>query len=152
MFVTLLALNLWSCSEDPDDINKIEGNGSLTFTTTGAIEMDFEDDSLSASTHAGFLIIRAEDTEENNIWLLFETSKITSWVGDHTVARLGEAVQINFNLTDGSKSFSAETGTVTVTEYTESSIKGTFAFEAKNFSNESEIISGTNGAFTASLK
>lgn len=141
----------FSCSEDPDDVNDINIEGSLSVDVTGAVDITFEDDTLAAYTHAGLLIIRAADVDDNNIWLLLDLEKITNMVGDHTVARQGEDVQINFNVTAAGQSFSAESGVVTVTEYDEETIKGFFTFEAKNFSNGSETISGTNGQFNAIL-
>lgn len=151
ILTTSLAVLFFSCSEDPNDVTKIETNGSLSVEVTGAVDLMFDDDTLAAYTHAGLLIIKATDIDENNIWLLLDLNEITNMVGDHTVARLDGEVQINFNVTEGSKSFSAESGTVTVTEYNEETIKGAFTFEAKNFSNETETISGVNGQFTASI-
>ena len=150
MLTTTMPQATFSCSEDPDDVNVIETKGSLTVDVTGSSEVMFVDDTLAAYTHSGLLIVKATDTDENNIWIMMDTKKITTMVGTHTVARLDGDVQINFNVKDGdkTKSFSAETGTVTVSEYDGKTIKGTFTFEAKNFLNQTELISGKNGKFT----
>lgn len=142
----------FSCSEDPDDVNVIESKGSLTVDVTGSSEVMFVDDTLAAYTHSGLLIVKATDTDENNIWIMFDTKKITTMVGDHNVARLNDEVQINFNMPGISTYYSAESGTVTVTEYDGQIIKGTFSFEAKNFSKQSEVISGKNGKFTGVME
>ncbi len=150
MLATAMTVSTFSCSDDPDDVNVIESKGSLTVDVSGSSEVMFVDDTLTAYTHSGLLIVKATDTDENNIWIMMDTKKITTMVGTHTVARLDGDVQINFNVKDGdkTKSFSAETGTVTVSEYDGKTIKGTFSFEAKNFSKQSEVISGKDGKFT----
>ncbi len=147
----LITLALLSCSEDPDDVKVVDQKGMLTVDISGTSTMNFEDDTLTAYTHAGLFIVKASDLEENNIWIMMDMTQIDNMIGEHTVARTGAEVQINFNLGDGSNYYSATTGVVTVTKYDETFIKGTFSFDAIDAGNASATISATNGQFDSTI-
>ncbi|WP_421892454.1 hypothetical protein [Marinoscillum sp.] len=150
--LVLVTLAQFSCSEDPDDVNVVEQKGMLTVDISGTSTINFEDDTLTAYTHAGLFIVKASDAAENNIWIMMDMTKIDNMIGEHAVATTGAEVQINFNLGDASHYYSASSGVVTVTEYDEKFIKGTFSFEAKDASDSKATVSGANGQFSSSIQ
>jgi hypothetical protein len=152
IYLFTLSFVMAACSEDPNDVVITDTDGSLTIDLSGDMNKKYEDDSLVAYTHGTYIIIRAFDIEKNDMWILLESSKVENVIGTHEVGRSDEPVQINFNYADGSHHLSSESGSVTISEYDDSHIKGTFSFEAKDFSATDVTISGTNGEFTAIIK
>ena len=149
--ILLVTLVIFSCSEDPDDVKVTDQKGMLTVDISGTSTINFEDDTLTAYTHAGLFIVKASDLAENNIWIMLDMTKFDKMVGEHSVARTGAEVQINFNLGDASHYYSATSGVVTVTEYDENFIKGTFSFDASDAGDASATISGANGQFSSTI-
>lgn len=150
--LTVILFTMTSCDEDPDAVTITEVASSFTVDLSGDLNAKYEQDSLTAYTHAGLVIVKAYDASGNDMWILFEVSKVSNPIGTHAIGRTGEPVQINFNYADGSHNFSAESGTLTISAYDGASIEGTFEFESKDFSNQEVTISGANGQFSAQIK
>ncbi len=152
ILLSLFSLILLSCNEDPNDVTVVDTQGSFSVDLSGDKNETYTQDSLVAYLHSGLIIVKAYDASENVIWVFLDTSIASEIVGTHQIARFDAPAQININYADGSNNFSAESGTLTISAYDQKSIKGTFAFQAKDLQNTSVTLAGTNGQFSAVLK
>ncbi|MGW8124131.1 hypothetical protein ACV07N_15840 [Roseivirga echinicomitans] len=149
-----LCLLTFACGEDPNDITALNADVVFKVDLSGAFTSNFVQDSVSSFTHANLIIIEGIDKNKNKVTVTIDPNYFASGAnvkGSHEVGQGNAPARIVVNIIDGGLFYLAQSGNVTVTEYSNKVIKGTFSFEATEYKNNSSTVSGTNGQFTATL-
>ena len=140
-----------SCDNDANDIDPLDAEIVFEVDLDGTFTSAFVQDSVSAFLHAEQIIIKGFDANENTVSVLIDPANFsqgTEIVGTHEMGRTSAPTRAIVALAGGSAFFVSDSGSVTVTEYENNIMKGTFSFEATE-NNGSGQVSGMNGKFTA---
>ncbi len=149
--IVMLSFLIVSCGEsDPNDIDPIDIDVTFEVDLSGEFVSAFVQDSVSAFTHAELILIKGFDTGRNMVELIIDPSMISEIVGTHDVTR-DSATRIRIQLADGTTFYLADSGTLTVTEYRNKVMKGTFNFESTKHNDPTKSVSGSSGVFVVAI-
>jgi len=161
LFLMLSFLFVAACSEDSSSSND---DGNNNNNTDGSFTADINGTSWSANTavvatsNAGVLTVTGQYTDNSGLSQQMQVVIMQgAAVGTFNIALIGGQATGRYTTNSSSdpldiKTYLATSGTLTITELSESSVKGTVSFDAPlNGSDQSDVKSITNGSFESKI-
>ena len=149
--LVLLVIITSACDDDPNDVTPTDIDVIFSVDLSGDFNSSFSQDSVSAFYHSEQIIIKGFDVERNIVTVLIDPSFFTQtdqYVGDHTIGNSNTPARVVVELAGGAAFFISDSGTLSVTEFENNIIKGTFHFESTRHNDPTSHVSGVNGEFT----
>jgi len=163
ILVLLVSLAVTACSKKDDDGGDggTAGSGEVTAKVDGSSFSSLEIASTASISSGGNTVVTLQGSDASGKGIIIIINPFdgvgTYEIGDSSVFTLATYVEANASNPQNSQTWSAPyedsgvVGEINVSEKTDTNIKGTFNFKAKNVNGDQSIKNITNGSFNLSF-